>query len=172
MEHSHAGDATYIAYTAMQCRHADCLAAFNEYKLRLAERKLRGDFTDLRLRANRLAEARRPATPEPAEDAAQPPSAPLTAMPEAPANPRPDEAILELAMRVLNSIRLMANPVSGVINDQIYNVRLVAAMTKLAEPETAELIDMLFRIGAIETVGHQTVLTGIEPILTETKEHQ
>lgn len=52
-EHNHLGDPTYAAY-AHGCRHADCRAAFDEYKLRLAQRKLNGEFVDLRKRQNWL----------------------------------------------------------------------------------------------------------------------
>jgi hypothetical protein len=53
-EHSHGGDPTYVAYTALGCRHPDCYAAFTEYRERLAERKRRGEYRDMRLRENRL----------------------------------------------------------------------------------------------------------------------
>lgn len=53
MEHNHGGTPTYVAY-AQGCRHFDCLQEFNDYKLRLAQRKLNGEYVDLRLRANQL----------------------------------------------------------------------------------------------------------------------
>jgi hypothetical protein len=52
-EHNHLGEPTYAAY-AHGCRHFDCLTAFEEYKLRLAQRKLNGAFVDLRKRQNGL----------------------------------------------------------------------------------------------------------------------
>jgi hypothetical protein len=51
--HSHGGTASYIEYSH-GCRHPDCLNAFNDYKLRLAARKLNGDFVDLRRRQHQL----------------------------------------------------------------------------------------------------------------------
>jgi hypothetical protein len=77
-EHNHGGDPTYAAYS-MGCRHPDCLIAFNEYKLRLAQRKLNGEYVDLRLRENRLraeavqfAEQHPSVVPEPSEPATRP----------------------------------------------------------------------------------------------------
>jgi hypothetical protein len=53
--HAHPGAASYSAY-AQGCRNFDCLNAFQEYKLRLAERKLSGEYVDRRLREHRPAE--------------------------------------------------------------------------------------------------------------------
>jgi len=53
-EHTHAGDPTCIAYVKLGCRHKDCLAAFNEYRQRLADRKRMGQFLDMRLTENRV----------------------------------------------------------------------------------------------------------------------
>lgn len=57
LEHTHIGDPTYVAYVHSKCRHPDCCKAHDEYKLRLAQRKLNGQFVDLRLRQNRLSAA-------------------------------------------------------------------------------------------------------------------
>lgn len=53
-KHTHLGDPTYLAYVHDKCRHPDCKKALDEYQLRLAQRKLNGEFVDLRLRQNRL----------------------------------------------------------------------------------------------------------------------
>jgi hypothetical protein len=53
-KHTHLGDPTYLAYVHDKCRHPDCKKARDEYQLRLAQRKLNGEFVDLRKRQNRL----------------------------------------------------------------------------------------------------------------------
>jgi hypothetical protein len=73
--HSHPGDASYSTY-AQGCRNFECLAAFQEYKLRLAERKLSGQYVDRRLRAHRPAEI--------TELALSPPGSPQAVSPEYP----------------------------------------------------------------------------------------
>lgn len=51
--HNHAGVATYAGY-AHGCRAADCRTAFYEYQAKLAERKRRGEYLDLRYRENQV----------------------------------------------------------------------------------------------------------------------
>jgi hypothetical protein len=85
--HSHAGTPSYIAYSH-GCRHMDCLTEFNLYKLRLAARKIDGDYRDLRWRENQLLAAAaqagdryRTAASEAPETATQPTTPAIAAAP-------------------------------------------------------------------------------------------
>ena len=82
--HSHAGTPSYIAYSH-GCRHSDCLTEFNLYKLRLAARKIDGDYRDLRWRENQILAAaaqvgdqHRTAASEAPETATQPATPAIT----------------------------------------------------------------------------------------------
>jgi hypothetical protein len=102
-DHNHVGDPTYVAYT-LGCRSRDCLSAFNEYKLRLAQRKLSGEYRDLRLKENQLrAEAAamarqvvvRDVASEPVQGEPVPAAGELPALPEGTSDPRPTEAVTD-----------------------------------------------------------------------------
>jgi hypothetical protein len=51
--HSHPGPSSYVAYI-QGCRAPSCLVAAQEYKIRLQQRKISGEYRDLRLRENKL----------------------------------------------------------------------------------------------------------------------
>ena len=90
--HNHAGPPSYVMYS-QSCRGPECLAEFRAYQLRLAARRLRGDFRDLRLRENRIVAAmeelaaQRPPAPGPEPAPGEPGQAA-----ERPALPAPEPA--------------------------------------------------------------------------------
>ena len=99
--HNHPGDPSYIMYTE-GCRHPNCLVAFQDYKLRLAQRKLSGEYVDLRRREHRLrvasdqfAEQHRPVDREPVNGGPEPVAREQLALPKATTDPPSAEAVRE-----------------------------------------------------------------------------
>jgi hypothetical protein len=131
--HSHPGPASYSMYV-QGCRA--CLPAANEYKLRLEQRKLSGEYRDLRLRKNKLrADAEQllakiaadpelaeqfrhllsdePTTPEPAASAPEPAVEPQEALPESSGEGEENQAVTDDSGATENGFTVDANRVLG-----------------------------------------------------------
>jgi hypothetical protein len=163
-EHNHVGDPTYVAYS-LGCRHGHCLAAFNEYKLRLAWRKLSGEYRDLRLRENKLrAEAsamaskvavmpREGAGSQPAEGEGVPVAEALSDCPDPSDHPQDAQPLKtgSSATEHPDDVRLLVilrhfGAASGVVPEQV--VSMLAPLVKLS-PERCEQV-----LGELEAAGH------------------
>jgi hypothetical protein len=74
--------------------------------------------------------------------------------------------LLHAANRVLAVVRLLADPVTGLISDRIFNVGMVAQLAGLELDKVTALLDVLITIGSIERrADDRLVVTGIVPEL-------
>ena len=164
--HNHIGDATYIAY-AQGCRDGDCLRAFEDYKLRLAKRKLAGEFLDLRRKEHRLAaETRRLSDlrPEPGRTEAETPAAELPALPAGASDPsrsapgtgdsdpaeQPEISSADAKAALLKVLNILADFSTRVVSMRFYDARTLAHMADLPEGSTDELVSSLTTSGYVE----------------------
>jgi hypothetical protein len=176
--HNHPGDPSYIMYTE-GCRHFDCLTEFTSYKFKLAQRKLTGDYVDLRRRENQLqtaveqfAEQHRPVVKEPAQGEAVPAVSEPAALPVGTDNPRNDEIVTddsgatedpELstdASRVLKYLTISRADARGRLNPKM--TRMMSVVLQLDPDRCQAGLDELEEAGRLASDGTDLYLLAAE----------
>jgi hypothetical protein len=162
-KHTHGGDPTYYAYVHLKCRHPECQAAAVEYRDRLRQRRMQGDWRDLRFKDQRressatMAEeiaAEREMDDRLAERKRDIAAAADYLSPELPAGTRPSvppdtgERIQTLARKVYTALQRYVSPVSGEVNERMLG--FVSLETGLTADQLTLFIETFLATGMLE----------------------